>query len=219
MSLNKQAIRDAIKNLVDAKMKLAMNRDDSVNATLHDEVLMWTDRVDDLIDTHVCGVTFTAVEAEALMDWFNDAGTPGELVVEFLPKGAVGDDDETNSVSPAGLYIRDLECPEEGVIYLGDGDDQSVPVKYATENLVSFCASTAKQPMIAIEAPDTPERREIVAQVLDTTVMMLRAGATVESGGLTAGGDIYQGLWVNCSIKLRGLNPKPKKEDDDAHQS
>lgn len=66
----------------------------------------------------------TASQAQALLDAFGGAQTSYALIHceegECAPQG-------DSAVAPAGLYAYDLNCPEEGVIYLGGEDEDSVP--------------------------------------------------------------------------------------------
>ena len=66
----------------------------------------------------------TANQAENLLDFFGGEATTYELI--RLEAGAV-EEDEPSVISPAGLYIRDTNCPEEGVIYLGEEDEEARP--------------------------------------------------------------------------------------------
>jgi len=64
----------------------------------------------------------TANQAQNLLDYFG-----GEATTYVLTRCEEGMFAEDGSPSPAGLYIYDLNCPEEGVIYLGDEDEDSKP--------------------------------------------------------------------------------------------
>lgn len=67
---------------------------------------------------------FTANQAQALLDAFGGSATTYALIECAADECAPQDDGKP---SPAGLYIFDINCPEEGVIYLGDEDEESEP--------------------------------------------------------------------------------------------
>lgn len=66
----------------------------------------------------------TANQAQQLLDAFGGEATTYALI--RCCKGDCGPEDD-GSVSPAGLYVYDTNCPEEGVIYLGAEDENSTP--------------------------------------------------------------------------------------------
>jgi len=67
---------------------------------------------------------FTANQAQMLLDSFG--GSPATYALIDCKAGECAPLDD-GSPSPAGLYVYDLNCPEEGVIYLGDEDEDSEP--------------------------------------------------------------------------------------------
>ncbi len=68
----------------------------------------------------------TANQAQNLLDSFGGEATTYALI--RCGKGECGLEDD-GSASPAGLYVYDMNCPEEGVIYLGDEDENSTPTR------------------------------------------------------------------------------------------
>jgi len=65
----------------------------------------------------------TANQAQNLLDYFGGGSTT--YVLLRCEKGDCANEDGTPA--PAGLYVYDANCPEEGVTYLGDEDEDSEP--------------------------------------------------------------------------------------------
>lgn len=67
----------------------------------------------------------TANQAQNLLEYFS--GEPTTYVLIRCKEGDIAPDDDGEKM-PGGLYVYDLNCPEEGVIYLGDEDEEFRPV-------------------------------------------------------------------------------------------
>lgn len=72
----------------------------------------------------------TANQAQNLLDYFGGESTTYVLI--RCKEDEVATDDDGTPM-PAGLYVYDANCPEEGVIYLGDEDEDAKPTDLADQ--------------------------------------------------------------------------------------
>lgn len=73
----------------------------------------------------------TANQAQNLLDYFG--GSPTTYVLIRCSAGECAPDDD-GKPAPAGLYVYCADCPEEGVIYLGEEDEESTPTDLPSPN-------------------------------------------------------------------------------------